>query len=81
MVGHVELGLPDGLAAQFTEWLRRHDLHGRKPGFDVTTFDSMGIALARDLQELVGPSTTVRYQTIAPLSLLGRIRSVFRPRS
>jgi hypothetical protein len=78
MVSHVDLGLPDGLASQFTEWLKRHDLHGRKPGFDVSTFDSMGTALARDLQEVVGPSTKVRYQAIKPLSLLGRIRSTFR---
>src|SRR6187401_2052452 len=35
MVSHGDLGLPDALASQFTEWLRRRDLHGRKPGFDV----------------------------------------------
>ena len=81
MVSHGDLGLPDGLASKFTEWLRRHDLHGRKPGFDVGTFDSMGSALARDLQGVVGPSTKVRYHAIAPFSFLGRINSLFRHRA
>jgi hypothetical protein len=77
MVGHVELGLPDGLASKFTEWLRRHDLHGRKPGFDLATFDSIGFALAKDLQGIVGPSTRVRYRTMTSPSFLGRISSIF----
>jgi len=80
MVSHADLELPDKLASQFTEWLRRHDLHGKKPGFDVVTFDSIGSSLARDLQGIVGPSTKVRYQAIAPLSILGRISSIFRHR-
>jgi hypothetical protein len=81
MLSHLDLGLPDGLASQFAEWLKRHDLHGRQAGFDMKTFDAMGIALARNLQELTGPSTKVHYRTIAAVSLLGRIRSVFRHRS
>jgi hypothetical protein len=80
MISHGDLGLPDKLASQFTEWLRRHDLHGRKPGFDVGTFDSIGVALARDLQGIVGSSTHVRYQPIVPRSFLGRIGSIFRHR-
>jgi hypothetical protein len=80
MVSHIDLALPDGLASQFTEWLRRHDLHGRKPGFDVVTFDAMGMALARGLQDLVGPSTTVSYAATKPLSIRGWIRSKIRHR-
>lgn len=78
MVSHGDLSLPDGLASQFTEWLRRHDLHGRKPGFDVGTFDATGRALAKSLQELVGSSTRVNYSAIKPPSLFGWIRSRFR---
>jgi hypothetical protein len=81
MIPYGDLELPDKLASQFTEWVRRHDLHGKKPGFDVGTFDSIGIALAKDLQGIVGPATTVRYQTITPRSFLGRIRSLFRRRA
>jgi hypothetical protein len=77
MVSHADLALPDGLAALFTEWLKRHDLHGRKPGFDVATFDSTGIDLAKRLQVMVGPSTKVRYHSTTPLSVLGRIGSLF----
>jgi len=80
MISHGDLGLPDKLASQFTEWLKRHDLHGRKSGFDVGTFDSIGVALARDLQGIVGPSTRVRYQPIVPRSFLARIGSIFRHR-
>jgi hypothetical protein len=84
MLGHDELGLPEELSSRFTEWLKRHDLHGMKSGFDVSTFDAMGLALSRDLQALVGPLTKVAY---APLSanhrgirgsLLRLIRSTFR---
>lgn len=78
MVSHGDLALPDGLASQFTEWLRRHDLHGRKPGFDVGTFDATGRALAKSLQELVGSSTRVNYAAITAPSLFGWIRSGFR---
>jgi len=70
MVSHSDLALPEELASKFTEWLRRHDLHGRKPGFNVITFDAMGTALARDLQDLVGPVTKVRYAAIQPSSIL-----------
>jgi hypothetical protein len=79
MVNHGDLELPEELAAGFTEWLRRHDLHGRKPGFNVVTFDAMGLALSKGLQDLVGPSTNVRYATTSPLSILGWIRSHIRP--
>ena len=78
MVSHGDLALPDGLSSQFTEWLKRHDLHGRKPGFDVGTFDATGLALAKSLQDLVGPSTRVKYAATRPRSLLGWIRSRFR---
>ena len=78
MLSHGDLALPEELAAQFTEWLRRHDLHGRKPGFNLVTFDAMGSALARGLQDLVGPSTRVRYTPTRPLSILGWIRSAVR---
>jgi hypothetical protein len=75
MISHGELALPDELASLFAEWLRRHDLHGRKPGFDVVTFDATGAALARHLQALVGPACTVRYAPTRPASLLGWFRS------
>jgi hypothetical protein len=61
MVSYGELALPDELASRFTEWVKRHDLHGRKSGFDVFTFDAIGRKLARDLQDLVGSPTTVSY--------------------
>jgi hypothetical protein len=79
MVSHGDLELPGPLAAQFTEWLRRHDLHGRKPGFDAGTFDAMGMALAKRLQDLVGPATKVHYAAIRPRSFRGWIRARFRP--
>jgi len=61
MLPYGDLDLPEELASRFTEWLRRHDLHGRKPGFNVGTFDAMGTTLTRDLQALVGPGTRVVY--------------------
>jgi hypothetical protein len=61
MVSHVDLALPEELSARFSEWLRRHDLHGRKSGFDVVTFDAIGMKLTRDLQALVGQPTEVSY--------------------
>jgi len=75
MLSHEDLGLPEELAAQFTEWLRRHDLHGRKPGFNVVTFDAMGSVLARGLQDLVGPSSHVRYAATRAPSILDWIKS------
>jgi hypothetical protein len=75
MLSHGDLALPEELASQFTEWLRRHDLHGRKPGFNVGTFDAMGSALAKGLQDLVGPSVHVRYSATKPLSILDWIKS------
>jgi hypothetical protein len=66
MVSHVDLALPEELSARFSEWLRRHDLHGRKSGFDVVTFDAIGMKLTRDLQALVGQPTEVRYTPFDP---------------
>jgi len=65
MVSHGDLALPEDLASRFREWLRRHDLHGRKAGFDVPTFDAIGLELTRDLQELVGPLTQVNFSPVA----------------
>ena len=81
MVTHSDLALPEELASRFTEWLRRHDLHGRKAGFDVVTFDAMGTALARDLQDLVGPLTNVQYAKAGPTSILRWISSRLRRNS
>jgi hypothetical protein len=86
MLSHGELDLPEELAARFTEWLKRHDLHGRKSGFDVLTFDAMGATLTRDLQTLVGPLTRVDYAPASGhprelgLSIFRRISSWFRHR-
>jgi hypothetical protein len=65
MVSHGDLALPEELASRFREWLRRHDVHGRKAGFDVATFDAIGMELTRDLQELVGPLTQVNFAPVA----------------
>jgi hypothetical protein len=65
MVSHGDLALPEELASRFREWLRRHDLHGKKAGFDVSTFDAIGMELARDLQEHVGPLTQVNFAPVA----------------
>jgi hypothetical protein len=84
MLRHDELGLPEELSSRFTEWIRRHDLHGRKSGFDLSTFDAMGATLSRDLQALVGPLSRVAYVPFAAghrgigASLLRLIRSTFR---
>jgi hypothetical protein len=86
MVHHEDLGLPEELASRFREWLRRHDLHGRKSGFDVVTFDAIGMKLTRDLQELVGPLTHVNFAPAAPeqrwngRSIVRWIASKFRHR-
>jgi hypothetical protein len=86
MLRHVDLDLPEELAARFTEWLKRHDLHGRKAGFDVFTFDAIGVTLTRDLQTLVGPLTRVDYAPASDqprgigLAILRRISSWFRDR-
>ena len=80
MVSYEDLALSEELASRFVEWLRRHDLHGRKSGFDVFTFDAMGMALARDLQDLVGPLTTVHYSGTKPASIFRWIRSKFQRR-
>jgi len=79
-----ELALPEELSSRFTEWIKRHDLHGRKSGFDVSTFDAMGVTLSRDLQALVGPWTRVDYVPFAAghrgigATLRRLIRSTFR---
>ena len=78
MVSHADLELPEELAARFTEWLRRHDLHGRKSGFDIQTFDVMGSVLAKDLQVQVGPSTRVQYTATRPTSIFRWIGSRLR---
>jgi hypothetical protein len=86
MVSHGDLALPEELASRFREWLRRHDLHGRKSGFDVLTFDAIGMKLTRDLQELVGPLTQVNFAPVAAedrwngRSIVRWIASWFRPR-
>lgn len=86
MLLHEELALPEELAVRFTEWLTRHDLHGRKSGFDASTFDAMGLALSRDLQALLGPLTRVAYTPFGTAhqgigrSLLRSIHSLFRRR-
>ncbi|HLY12084.1 MAG TPA: hypothetical protein VKW04_22470 [Planctomycetota bacterium] len=80
MLSYGDLSLPEELASRFAEWVKRHDLHGRKEGFDVFTFDAMGRGLANDLQRLVGPSCHVHYAGVFPSpSLLGRIVARFRP--